>query len=102
MADTDEKIKLLIFKLTEKADRFYWFKNSSGWCISHEAGYRILIGEDARLRVITEFEETMIPEEDLNKEQTLPMRKNLVSVVSKLWSDRNELIDAVLKELDKL
>lgn len=99
---TDDKIKLFITRLTEKADKFYWAKDSNGWCITHEAGFRIRVGSDTIIEVLTDFGETMIPEEDLNRADNQELRTKLVYTVSKLWNDRSELIDRVIKELDKL
>lgn len=101
---TDDKIDLLIFTLVTKATRFYWIKDSSGWCTAHENGYRIQIQEnlDRTLRILTEFDGEVIPDEDLNSPRTFSLRTRLMERVSVLCQDRNERIDMIIKELEKL
>ncbi len=97
----DEKIDLLITRLIEKADKFSWSDN--GYGITETSGYRILVGTDATVKVLTVFDEEMIPTKDLNTTRNHALRVKLADTISyRLRQDRSELIDDILRQLEEL
>jgi len=101
---TDEKIDLLITRLTEKADKFYWCSTPKGWAIvmSDESGYRFYVDMTTTVHVLTAFGETLIPDEDLNPPRNQKLRSTLANKVAKLYQDRVGLLDDLLDQLKKL
>lgn len=101
---TDEKIDLLITRLTEKADNFYWCSTPNGWAIvmSDESGYRFYVDNTTIIHILTAFGETLIPDEDLNPPRNQLLRSTLTNKVAKLSQDRSELIDDLLDQLKSL
>ena len=101
---TDEKIDLLISRLIEKAEKFYWSKTDDGWSVVMEpqTGYRITVGRNTIVTITTHFGDTLIPAEDLNPARNQPLRTKLAAMVVKLWNDRSALIDDILEQLKGL
>lgn len=102
---TNEKINLLITRITDSTDKLFWVRSSDGvggWSAILPNDRRIKVFQDDTIRITTEYDEDLIPPEDLNQTHNTEIRNKLTQTVATIYRDRSTIIDSVLAELNKL